>query len=172
MNGSVLLLAGGGGHTGYAVALAEELKSQVELRFLAPEDDLLSIARLQIYGKVETLVKPRHPRTPIYRFLPRLAKSFIQSMKRIPKNCRCVVSTGSNFCIPPALISWLRGIPVINIESADRFVKPSRQPVYSRNSQKLRLFNGKSKRGSSKDLFSVPLSQEGWLSLGTVDISS
>jgi UDP-N-acetylglucosamine--N-acetylmuramyl-(pentapeptide) pyrophosphoryl-undecaprenol N-acetylglucosamine transferase len=124
--GLILILAGGGGHTGYAYIIAEELVGKVELNFLVPVDDPLSMARLQLFGEVKAIVKPRHPRTPFYEFVPRLLQSSLQSLRRIPKNCQAVISTGSNFCIPPALISWMRGIPLVNLESADRFVKPSK----------------------------------------------
>lgn len=126
MPGSVLVLAGGGGHTGYAHILAQNLEGRAELSFLVPDDDPLSRMRLEPFGRVQTLVKPRHPRTPLHRFITRLFQSFLQSMTRIPGDCSVVISTGSNFCIPPALISWLRGVPLINLESADRFVKPSK----------------------------------------------
>ena len=35
------------------------------------------------------------------------------------------MSTGSNFCISPSLIAGLKGISVINLESADRFTRAS-----------------------------------------------
>jgi len=35
----VLVLAGGGGHTGYAYALAQALHEKVSLSFLVPEGD-------------------------------------------------------------------------------------------------------------------------------------
>lgn len=122
----VLILAGGGGHTGYAHTLAQELEGRLELSFLVPDDDPLSWKRLKSFGKVQTLVKPRHPRTPIHEFLPRLLLSFLLSMKKVDKGYKAVISTGSNFCIPPSLVSWLRRMPVINVESADLFVKPSK----------------------------------------------
>ena len=37
-----------------------------------------------------------------------------------------VVSTGSNFCVPPALVAWMSGVLVVNIESLVRFTKPSK----------------------------------------------
>jgi len=122
----VLILAGGGGHTGYAHTLAQELESSVELSFFVPEDDPLSRIRLEPFGKVQSLIKPRHPNTPIHRFIPRLFWSFLRSLTEVSSEYRAVVSTGSNFCIPPALISWLKGIPLISIESADKFEKPSK----------------------------------------------
>ena len=38
----ILILAGGGGHTGYAKILAEELQGRAELSILVSEDDPLS----------------------------------------------------------------------------------------------------------------------------------
>jgi UDP-N-acetylglucosamine--N-acetylmuramyl-(pentapeptide) pyrophosphoryl-undecaprenol N-acetylglucosamine transferase len=122
----VLILAGGGGHTGYAHILAQEMVGIAELSFLVPDDDPLSRARLEPFGRVQDLIKPRHPTTPFYRFIPRLLLSFLQSLTRVSSDYRVVVSTGSNFCIPPALIAWLKGIPLINIESADKFETPSK----------------------------------------------
>ena len=37
----ILILAGGGGHTGYAYALAQNLYGRASITFLAPEEDLL-----------------------------------------------------------------------------------------------------------------------------------
>ena len=126
MPGRVLILAGGGGHTGYAYTLARELKEKTDMSFLVPKGDQLSRVRLQPFGSVKTLLKPRHPRTPLRYFIPRLLLAFLQSLTKIPMECRAVVSTGSNFCVPPALTSWLKGVPLINLEAADRLAKPSR----------------------------------------------
>ena len=126
MQGSVLILAGGGGHTGYAHILAQELEGRAELFFFVPEDDPLSRMRLEPFGRVQTLVKHRHPMTPFHQFIPRLLLSLLQSVIRVTGEYQVVVSTGSNFCVPPAIVSWLRMIPLINLESTDRFVKPSK----------------------------------------------
>jgi UDP-N-acetylglucosamine--N-acetylmuramyl-(pentapeptide) pyrophosphoryl-undecaprenol N-acetylglucosamine transferase len=126
MTRSVLILAGGGGHTGYATILAEELKGQAELSFMAPEDEPISIERLKSYGPVLKITKPRHPRTNLWSFTFRLMKAFYQSLTRFPRKVDVVVSTGSNFCIPPALVAWIKGIPVVNLESRVKFMKPSR----------------------------------------------
>ncbi len=126
MSKRVLILAGGGGHTGYGYVLAQNLYGKASLHFLVPRGDMLSRERLSEFGEVDFLTKPRGPRTPYYRFVPRLIKAFPEAFKRISDEYDVVVSTGSNFCIPPAIISWLRGIPLINIESADKFVKPSK----------------------------------------------
>ena len=121
----ILILAGGGGHTGYAKILSEELHGRAELSFLAPEDDHLSKELLREYGPVDQLIKPRHPTTPTWRWSLRFPKAFYNSIGKIKRDLDYVVSTGSNFCISPSIIAWLKGISVINLESADRFTRAS-----------------------------------------------
>ncbi|MFQ5999347.1 MAG: glycosyltransferase [Candidatus Bathyarchaeia archaeon] len=125
MQGRVLILAGGGGHTGIAYALAQALHKKVSLSFLAPEGDAWSKRRLSKFGKVQFLIKPRGPKTPAHIFAVRLAKAFKDSVGKPFHEFDIVVSTGSNFCIPPAFFAWMRGVPVVNIESLVRFIKPS-----------------------------------------------
>jgi len=122
----VLILAGGGGHTGEAYALAQELHRKVKLSFLVPEEDSLSKAKLSRFGNVETFVLPRGPKTPHQEFIPRLFKAFIHSFRKISKRFDVVVSHSSNFCIAPALVAWARGIPVVNVENSVRFVGASK----------------------------------------------
>ncbi|MDH5794486.1 MAG: polysaccharide biosynthesis protein [Candidatus Bathyarchaeota archaeon] len=122
----ILILAGGGGHTGYAYALAQELYGEVSLSFLVPEGDRLSEKRMSRFGNVDFFIKPRGPRTSTYRFTARLARALAKSTKKVPRKASAVVSTGSNFCIPPALTAWVKGIPLINIESSVRFTKASK----------------------------------------------
>ena len=121
----VLILAGGGGHTGYAKILAEELHGRAELCFLVPDDDPLSEELLREYGPVDRLLKPRHPTTPFWGWSLRFPKAFYDSIGKIERDLDYVVSTGSNFCISPSIIAWLKRISVINLESADRFTKAS-----------------------------------------------
>jgi len=121
----IMILAGGGGHTGYARILAEQLRGKAELHFMVPEDDRLSYNLLEPFGEVATLIKPRHPTTPTWRYALRFPKAFHQSLRQIKGENNFVVSTGSNFCIAPAVIAWLKGVPVINIESADRMTRSS-----------------------------------------------
>jgi len=123
---NVLILAGGGGHTGYGYALAQNLYGRANLTFLAPEGDTLSHKRLSKFGEVYPLIKPRGPKTPHHEFIPRLIRAFPEASKHISGDYDVVVSTGSNFCIPPSILAWLRGIPVVNIESSVRFIKPSK----------------------------------------------
>ncbi|MEM2952752.1 MAG: glycosyltransferase [Candidatus Bathyarchaeia archaeon] len=122
----VLILAGGGGHTGYGYALAQRLYGRANLHFLVPEGDVLSRERLGRFGTVNFLLKPRDAKTPAREFIPKLAEAFFDSFKKVLGKFAVVVSTGSNFCLPPSFLAWLRGIPIINIESSVRFTKPSK----------------------------------------------
>ncbi len=126
MKGHVLILAGGGGHTGYAYALAQALHKKVRLAFLAPEGDTLSERRLSKFGELKFLIKPRGPTTPTHEFVPRLTRAFVDCIRQFSSESKVVVSTGSNFCVPPAIIAWAKGIPLINIESSVRFSKASK----------------------------------------------
>jgi UDP-N-acetylglucosamine--N-acetylmuramyl-(pentapeptide) pyrophosphoryl-undecaprenol N-acetylglucosamine transferase len=121
----VLILAGGGGHTSIALALAQTLKGKAETSFLIPQEDSLSRELLSPYGPAKELIKGRYPQTSNLLFPFRLAASFYHSFTLVNGDYDVVVSTGSNFCIPPALIAWLKSIPVVNIESRVAITKPS-----------------------------------------------
>ena len=122
----VLILAGYGGHVGEAYALAQNLRGKVVLSFLVPTGDELSKARLSRFGRVDTLILPREPKTPHHVFVPRLLKAFIQSFQKVTRKYDAVVSLGSNFCIPPALVAWAKRIPVVNVENVVRFVEAAK----------------------------------------------
>jgi len=122
----ILILAGGGGHTGFGYALAQRLEDKASVTFLIPEGDTLSRKRLSMFGKVEYIPKPRGAKTPTGEFTYNLARAFAASMKKVTRDFDAVVSTGSNFCIPPALVAFLKGIPIVNIESEARFIGASK----------------------------------------------
>jgi len=126
---NVLILAGGGGHTAYGYALAQRLHGNANLYFLVPKGDKLSYERLAKFGPVSFLLKPREAKTPTKEFLLKLIKAFVEAFQKVPSEFDVVVSTGSNFCIPPCFSAWLKGIPVINIESSVRFTKPSKSAL-------------------------------------------
>lgn len=126
MSKRALILAGGGGHTGEAYALAQALYGKVKLSFLVHEGDTLSKAKLSRFGEVDTLILPRGPKTPHHEFIPRLLKAFVHSFRKVSSEFDVVVSLGLNFSIPPALVAWAKRIPVVNIENCVRFVKPSK----------------------------------------------
>ncbi len=122
----VLILAGGGGHTGFAYALAQRLEDKAFMLFLIPEGDTLSHKRLGKFGNVDYLLKSRGAKTPTNKFTYNLARALANSMKKVKGNFDAVVSTGSNFCIPPALVAFLKGIPIVNIEGEARFIGASK----------------------------------------------
>ena len=124
--GHVLIVAAYGGHTGEAFSLVQQLRGKVELSFLVPEGDKLSSTRLSPFGRVDTLILPRDPQTPTHLFIPRLLKAFAQSLRKVTRDFDVVVSFGSNFSIPPALVAWSKKIPVVNVETFIRFVEPAR----------------------------------------------
>lgn len=122
----MLILAGGGGHTAYGYALAQRLYGKANLHILVPEGDRLSYERLSKFGAVNFLLKPREAKTPTSEFIPKLVRAFVEAFKKVPTEFDVVVSTGSNFCIPPSLFAWIKGIPIVNIESSVRFTKASK----------------------------------------------
>jgi len=126
----VLILAGGGGHTGYGYALAEALHGKAPLSFVVPKGDSLSATRLSRFGKVDFLVKPRGPKTSFPAFTARLFRASMESLSYPINAFDAVVSTGSNFCVPLAIVAWIMGIPVVNIESPVRFIKPSKSAFF------------------------------------------
>ncbi|MEM2202649.1 MAG: glycosyltransferase [Candidatus Bathyarchaeia archaeon] len=123
---NVLILAGGGGHTAYGYALAQRLYGKANLHFLVPAGDKLSYERLNKFGTVDFILKPREAKTPNSEFIPKLVRAFAEALKKVQGRFDVIVSTGSNFCIPPSLSAWMKGIPIINIESSVRFTKPSK----------------------------------------------
>jgi len=123
---SILILAGGGGHTGYAYALAQALYARASLSFLSPEGDALGERRLSKFGHTDFLIKPRGPKTPAHEFAIRFGKAFKESLRKVTNNFDAVVSTGSNFCIPPAVVARVKGMPLISIESSVRFLRASK----------------------------------------------
>jgi len=126
LKGHVLILVGGGGHSGYAYALAQALQNKMKLSFIVPEGDTLSEKRLKKFGAVKYLIKPRGPKTSTQQFIPRLAKSFLESLGQPFHEFDVVVSSGSNFCVVPSIMAWMRGVPVVNMESPVRFTKASK----------------------------------------------
>jgi len=125
----VLILAGGGGHTAYGYALAQRLYGRANLHFLVPRGDRLSYERLSKFGFVDYLLKPRDAKTPNTEFLPKLAMAFAEALKKVSGEFNVVVSTGSNLCVPPCFFAWLKGVPIVNIESSVRFTRPSRSAL-------------------------------------------
>ena len=120
----IILLAGGGGHTAYALALAQKLTGKCNLKIFVPEGDELSFKRLSPYGDTRFLLKSRGPKTGLVSFICNMIKAFFISMKIINRKS-VIVSTGSNFAIPPCLIAMIKGGQIINLVESVRFDKAS-----------------------------------------------
>lgn len=125
----ILIVAGHGGHSGYAFAVAYEL---FKLGYL---DNLIIVAKgydfliekFQKYGKVFTQIIPRRVGEAIYKGIHRWIIALYQSTKIIFNyDIKAVFLTGSNFSIPPSLISKLKRVPIFTIEAIEHFKKPSR----------------------------------------------
>jgi UDP-N-acetylglucosamine--N-acetylmuramyl-(pentapeptide) pyrophosphoryl-undecaprenol N-acetylglucosamine transferase len=123
------ITASGGGHTGYAVSLAQRLVGEAEMIFYVPEGDVWSRSKVERYGDVIEIRKARGPNESFLKLLTGMTKAFIQSMRRVG-DIDVFVSTGSNHSVPPAIISKIKGTPIINIESSVRFTRPSSSAKY------------------------------------------
>lgn len=128
-NEKLLIVAGYGGHAGYAFAVVHEL---LKLGF---RDNVIVVAkgydflidRFKGYGQVHTQVIPRRVGEATYKGLHRWIIAFYQSARLLSKHkFRAIFSTGSNFSIPPLMLSKAKFIPIYTIEAIEHFKKPSR----------------------------------------------
>ncbi len=125
---NILITASGGGHTGHAVALAQRLVGKANLSFIVPEGDEWSRKKVERYGKIYYIPKLRQPNQSIVRIFYRLPKALVKSFSSIDEHFDFFVSGGSNHSVPPAIVAKIKGIPIVNIESSVRFVRPGRTP--------------------------------------------
>lgn len=51
MSNKIVLTASGGGHTGYAVSLAQKLSGRAEVLFIIPKSDVWSRIKVEKYGR-------------------------------------------------------------------------------------------------------------------------
>lgn len=130
----VLLLAGGGGHTGLAVAVGERLRELVEdvyVVFATPRKDSWSIDRIRKrLGEtpVFEIHKPRNPSEPFHRLPIGFLKAIIDS-NNVKEFFDVALCTGSNYSLAPVIVGWLKksiGRSILCIEDVFRINKPSR----------------------------------------------
>ena len=121
----VVLTASGGGHTGYAVALAQRLVGKAEMFFLVPEGDTWTEAKVRGLGRVAWTKKARGPTDPLWKALPGLLMAGWQGLRTIPGDYEVFVSSGSNHSVPPALAAKAKGLKLVNVESSVRFTRAS-----------------------------------------------
>jgi len=118
------ITASGGGHTGYAVSIAQRLAGAAEIVFYVPSGDVWTMSKVRKYGGYVEIIKPRGPNEGLSKLVRGMPRAMLQSLKHV-KNIDVLISTGSNHSVAPAIAAWLRGIPVVNIESSVRFTRPS-----------------------------------------------
>lgn len=121
----VLITASGGGHTGYAVSLAQRLYGRAELLFIISSGDSWTRSKVERYGEVVEVPKPRGPRDSFIKLLLHIPRAFFKSIGSVPKDFDVFISSGSNHSVPPAIVAWLKGLRIYNIESSVRFTRPS-----------------------------------------------
>ncbi|MCS7140533.1 MAG: polysaccharide biosynthesis protein [Candidatus Nezhaarchaeota archaeon] len=127
--GKLLIIAGYGGHAGYAFAVLHELLN------LGFRDNVIVIAegydylvnKFKNYGEIFRQIIPRKVGEALYKGVHRWAIALYQSLK-LSFECRfnAVFSTGSNFSIPLSLISKVLLKPLFTIEAIEHFKIPSR----------------------------------------------
>ncbi|MEZ0394681.1 MAG: glycosyltransferase [Desulfurococcaceae archaeon] len=126
----MLIAASGGGHTEFAIAIAEELgRLGVNYAFVVPRGDELTLRRLAAaLGRVEAreVEKPLNPQERLYKVVWRLPAALLESLARV-RGAGAFVCTGSNHGVLPALVaSFLRGSRVVCVEDFYRIYRRSR----------------------------------------------
>jgi UDP-N-acetylglucosamine:LPS N-acetylglucosamine transferase len=130
----ITLVASGGGHTSFAVALGErllELEQGIRLNILVPRGDFFSVKR--VAGRLKTrnltiafTLKPLNPQERLYKIIARAPASMVEALA-VVKKTSAVVCTGSNHSLPPSLIGLLaERTPVFCVEDPYRIYGKSR----------------------------------------------
>jgi len=105
----IYVLASGGGHTGYAVAIGEalvDLEPEIDLSFILPPDDIWSLRKLKYRFRdfdPVFVVKPRRPLEGIGKALLLGPRALFDSLRFI-KDPFMVIATGSNHGLIPIVI--------------------------------------------------------------------
>ncbi|MEM1620164.1 MAG: hypothetical protein QXU97_04235 [Fervidicoccaceae archaeon] len=128
----VALTAGGGGHTGYAIAIAQRLLGRAELIFVATDGDSWTERRASRLGRLFSVPRLRSPDDPRPLLLSAgaFARSLARSLRALPRDLGALISTGSNQAVAPALAARLRRAPVLNLECCDRIATTSAAARY------------------------------------------
>jgi UDP-N-acetylglucosamine:LPS N-acetylglucosamine transferase len=113
----VLIVASGGGHTGFARAIGQSLPFKAD--YVIPKDDKYSIEMIKdlsnnIY-EIEKWREPNKAQINLANFLNSFFKSI--SLPKYP----ITVATGSNHSLFPAFFERVKGSRLVSIESQDRF---------------------------------------------------
>ena len=122
----IVIAASGGGHTGHAVAIAQQLRRLgAEPGFIVVEGDRWSLLRLKGLGRVvasvPSLLRAGETAAALPRRLPLLARALLG----VPRGVRVLVSTGSSHSVAAALAARLKGGIVVHVEVSERLAGPS-----------------------------------------------
>ncbi|UXD22399.1 hypothetical protein IPA_04340 [Ignicoccus pacificus DSM 13166] len=121
----VLLLGGYGGHTGQALGIAKYLREKgIEFDVLTLEG---TERRYADSGARRIMTTKQFLEPTTGKFLPlSIPKILIDTLKL--GKYKVVIANGSVFALPPTFLLKLRGSKIINVETIDAVVEPSRAP--------------------------------------------
>ena len=128
LNRCVYLTAARGGHSGYARAIAHYLGVDIPKYFIIAHGDQWTANKMEEYGDLISIQMPRKLNEPLILTLHRWPLAFMESLYKIRRKCKVLISCGSNLSIAPAITAWLKKLRVVNIESIVRLSSPGRTP--------------------------------------------
>lgn len=122
------MIAGYGGHAGYAFSVAYELaKHGVMLDILLPKGYEHLSKKFNGLGKLRYAVLPRKPLEPFHRGIHRWLAGFASTAGLVKEKYDFVFAAGSNFSIPASTwVKLVRNTPVYVVEDVNRFSKPAK----------------------------------------------
>ncbi|BFH74125.1 glycosyltransferase [Sulfurisphaera javensis] len=115
----LLIIASGGGHTGFGRAIAEYLPFKPD--FVIPEGDRNSESMIKDYArKIYYVKKGKEPNEGNFQLVKNLIKIIKQSSKI--EKYKVVIATGSNHSLFPSFVQFIKGAKIYGIESQDRII--------------------------------------------------
>jgi len=125
----ILITAAGGGHTGFAVAVAQHIPDDFELVFAMARGDSYSAEKIKkTLDRDYTVIRVpagRGPSGSLLKAAPRLFYSLAVSLRRIGR-VDAAVCTGHNTGVPPCMAARLRGARLVSLEDVYRVSVRSR----------------------------------------------
>lgn len=129
----IIVTASGGGHTGYAIAVGEQLlRKGYNVSFIVDPNDRWTILRLtkRLNGNYNLiwLRRLREPNEQLTKIMLRLPTVTIGSLKleKLIRTADVLVCTGSNHSLLPTILARFKRIQTFCIEAVDRIVTRSR----------------------------------------------
>ncbi|MCE4620245.1 MAG: polysaccharide biosynthesis protein, partial [Desulfurococcales archaeon] len=129
----ILVLAGYGGHAGYAYAVLYHLRHAYnvpieDIDVLVPQGYKWVREKLEGLGNILEAPLPRKPNEPFIKTLHRWPGALIRGLREC-RDYSVVLATGSNFSLPHAATCLLkRKARVLVIEAVDRVITASKTP--------------------------------------------